>query len=184
MDVLPEDVDSEKGSGSRTEIEDEKTGDKWETKDQRADTHTTFYERDIDRLNVSGARKRRLKRILRFQEGEQVNSDKYDSRGQQNHKEDKRRLIGAFTSQLDLTDHQKRRVRHLIMDVVEVNSYGNYSTEEVILGVITYVCMEDMGSNGVHVDDRDAFHRIADDVDTSMDRIKGARQITRDRLND
>lgn len=183
MHVLPEDVDDSQGTGSRSTIDDEKMKDEWETRDQRADTHTTFFEQDIDKLNVSAEKKRRLKRILRLQEGEQVNSDEYDSRGQQNHKEDKRRLIGTFTAQLGLTQHQKSRVRHIVMDVIEVNSYGNYSMEEVILGVITYVCMEDMSDNGVHVDDRETFHQLADSVDTSMERVRGARQITTRRLS-
>lgn len=183
--VVPEHrVANEQGDGSRSEIEDEKTGDIWDTKDQRADTETTFYKSDIDRLNVSQAQKHRLKRALRLQEGEQVNSDEYDSRGQQNHKEDKRRLIGAFTSQLGLTPHQKERITHIVMDVVEVNSYGNYSIEEVVLGVITYVCMEDIGMTGTHVDDRDVFQRIASDIDTTMDRIKRARNITRERIRE
>jgi len=103
---------------------------------------------------------------------------------QQNHREDKRRLIGTMCAQLDLTPHQKRRVKHVVLDVVSVNSYGNYSTEEVILGVITYVCMEDMGEDGVHVDDREAFHKLAKDVGTTMSRVKGARKITRRRLNE
>lgn len=174
----------EKGDGSRSPIEDEMTGDMWETKDQRADTKTTFYEKDIDSLDVSERRKSELRRILRWQEGEQVNSEEYDSRGQQNHKEDKRRLISSFTSQLGLTPHQKRRTKHIVMDKITVNKYGNYSTEEVILGVITYVCMEDMGASGVHVDDRATFQALAEAVETNMNRIRGARKITREKLRD
>jgi hypothetical protein len=189
MDVLPEDVDNEKGNGSRTEIEDEKTGDKWDTKDKRADTQTTFYESDIDNLNVSAARKRRLKRILKRQEGENhgeatTGQTTRRERKQQNREEDRRRDIEIFASQLSLTGHQKRRTTHLVLDVLDVNSYGNYAAEEVILGVITYVCMEDMGADGTHVDDRDTFHELVDQVGTTMERVKGARQLTRDRLND
>lgn len=184
MPVSKYDVNSEKGNGSRNELEDEKTGDLWATKDQRAPTSTTFYESDIEKLNVSEQRKRRLKRALRLQEGEHITSDEYDSRGQQNYREDKRRLVGTICSQLDVTPHQKRRVEHIVLDVVSVNSYGNYSTEEVVLGVITYVCMEDMGADGVHVDDRKVFLDLAEDVNTSMKRVKGARKITRRRLNE
>ena len=187
MAVLQHNVADESGNGSRSKMEDEKTGDKWETKDQRADTHTTFYESDIDRLNVSQARKRRLKRMLKRQEGQQkgeVYSKKRNNREQQNRRENRRRDIEIFASQLDLTKHQKNRVMHIVLEVVSVDSYGNYSAEEVILGVITYVCMEDMGADGVHVDDRDIFHELVADMDTDMKRVKGARQITRRRLRD
>jgi hypothetical protein len=184
MELLPEDINDEAGAGSRSAIEDKKTGDLWDTKDQRAGTHTTFYQSDIQSLDVSQSRKQQLERILRYQEGEHVNSDKYASRGSQNHEEDKRRLVGSMTAKLGLTDHQKRRTKHIVLDVVSVNRYGNYSTEEVVLGVITYVCMEDMGANGVHVDDRDDFHELVESVDTTMERVKGARQITRRRLMD
>lgn len=187
MNVLPEDVDDTQGTGSRSALEDEKMGDMWETKDQRSDTHTTFYESDIERLNVSQARKKRLKRMLKRQEGQNYGEASTGQttrreRKQQNREEDRRRDIEVFSSQLGLTKHQKRRVMHIVLDVISVNSYGNYSAEEVILGVITYVCMEDMGVNGVHVDDREKFHELVGDMDTNMNRVKGARQITRRRL--
>lgn len=166
-------------------MEDEKTGDLWKTKDQRADTRTTFFESDIDRLNASPQRKKRLKRILRRQEGENSGETYFadrDDRTQQNREEDRRRDIETIASQLELTSHQKRRATHIILDVVSIDSYGNYSAEEVILGVITYVCMEDMGANGVHVDDRGDFHSFVDTLDTDMERVKKARKLTRSKL--
>lgn len=185
MKVHEHQVADEEGNGSRSRIEDQKTGDKWSTKDSRADTQTTFYRRDIEELNVSLRRKRELKRILKRQEGQNDGETYYSGRSdrtQQNRREHRRRDIEIFASQLGLTPHQKRRVMHIVLDVIEVNTYGNYAAEEVILGVITYVCMEDMGSNGVHVDDRQAFHELVTEMNTDMDRVKGARQITRRRL--
>lgn len=185
MPVHEHRVDSEKGSGSRSEMGDEMVGDKWVTKDQRADTWTTFFESDIEQLPVSRRRKWRLKRMARRQEGENSSETYYSDRNdrtQQNREEDRRRDVETFCSQLDLTPHQKKRVKHIILDVVSINSYGNYSAEEVILGAITYVCMEDLGESGVHVDDRKDFHRLVSELDTDMQRVKGARKLTRKKL--
>lgn len=153
-------ISRQEGDGARSPIEDTKSGEMWETNDQRADTRTTFYQRDIDRLNVSERRKKRLRRILRWQEGEQQNADEYDSRGQQNHKEDKRRLIGVLSSQLGLTPAQKRRVEHIIMDVVSVNSFGKYSSEQVILATINVIVRED----NRWIEDEDEFRNLMVEV--------------------
>jgi hypothetical protein len=150
-----------------------------ETRDRRADTRTTFYERDIDNLNVSQRRKRRLKRALRYQEGEQVNAEDYDSRGQQNHKEDKRRMIGSFGSQLELTGAQKERVKHLVMDVISVNSFGSYSSEQVVLAVINVVARED----GRWIEDEEQFRRFMENVGVDdLDTMKSLRGLVRDRI--
>lgn len=179
MPVPEHNVAREKGNGSRSALEDEKTGDIWETKDQRAETRTTFYERDIDKLNVSDRRKRQLKRALKRQEGQHVNSKEYDSRGQQNHREDKRRLIGSFAGQLELTPAQKKRVNHLVMDVISVNSFGSYSSEQVILAVVNVVARED----GRWIEDEDDFRVIMENVGIDgLETMKRLRSLVRDRI--
>lgn len=178
-------VDTDKGNGSRTAMEDEMSGDLWDSKDQRAETRTTFYEKDVDSLNVSERRKRELKRILRRQEGEHVNAEKYDSRGQQNHREDKRRLVSSFGSQLSLTPAQRERVNHLVMDVISINSFGNYSSEQAILATINVVVRED----GRWIEDEKRFREFMesvgitnDDGRACLDTMKRLRAIVRDRV--
>jgi hypothetical protein len=173
------------GDGARSEIEDEKMGDKWETKDERADTHTTFYESDINNCIASQRRKRRLRRILKLQEGQQVNADGLDSRGQQNHKEDKRRMVSSFGSQLELTPAQKKRVKHLIMDVMSVNSFGSYSSEQVVLATINVVAREDER----WIEDEDQFQQFMQYVEITKDdgsadliTMRRLRALVRDRI--
>lgn len=160
-------------------MEDQKTGDHWQSKDQRANTRTTYFESDVDSLAVSKRRKRTLKRILKRQEGQHVNSEKYDSRGQQNHNEDKRRMARTLAGQADLTASQRDRVEHLITDVLSITSFGQYSTEQVVLGTVNVVARED----GRWIEDEPQFHDLMSDVGIeSLDTIKRLRGLVRDRL--
>lgn len=181
MGVQSHRLSTEKGDGSRTAIEDEKTGDKWESKDARSDTHTTFFESDIDRMVVSERRKQELKRALRRQEGEnpgEAYSQSRNDRKQQNRSEWKRRLVTTFAAQLDLTSYQKQRSLHLIQDVLDINSFGWYSTEEVILGTINCVARED----GRWIEDEHRFRVLMEDVGIEAGEIKSIRLLVRDRL--
>jgi hypothetical protein len=184
MAIEEQKVDLTSGCGSRSEMEDKKTEDKWDTKDQRADTKTTYYDSDIDSLHVSPRRKKQLKRMLRFQEGEQVNVKEFDSRGSQNHKEDKRRMVSTFGSQLSLTPAQKERVKHLVMDVMDINSFGPYSFEQVIIATINVVAREDER----WIEDEDQFKEfmmyvdITDDGSPDMKKLRRLRTLVRERV--
>jgi hypothetical protein len=185
MTVEEEMIDRSKGNGSRTAMEDEKTGDLWASKDQRAATKTTYYTSDIDSLHASPTRKKQLKRMLRFQEGEQVNVPEFDSRGQQNHKEDKRRMVSVLCSQLSMTDVQTERVKHLIMDVMDINSFGPYSFEQVIIGTINVVAREDER----WIEDEPQFREFLMYVDISKDdgspdirKLRRLRTLVRERI--
>lgn len=167
------------GDGAGEQIDDKYDGEEYASKDQRANTRTTFYERDIDNLNVSERRKEELRRILRRQEGQHVNSDTYKSRGQQNYEEDKRRIVGVFASQLELTRSQKQRCEHLMLDVLSVNSFGQYSMEQVSLAVVNVVARED----GRWIEDENQFRDLMDKADVQeMDTMKRLRSLVRERL--
>lgn len=143
MAVQKHRVARDQGDGAGSEIDDLYDGEEFESKDQRAETRTTYYKRDIEQ-HVSDPRLAgHLRRALRWQEGQWVTSDDDKSRGQQNHEEDKRRAVGVLASQLDLTTAQKTRVEHLVLDVLSVNSFGHYSMEQVALAVINVVVRED-----------------------------------------
>lgn len=189
--VQPHQVEKDHGDGSRTEMEDQKTEDKWETKDQRADTQTTFWPQDIASLRVSERRKWRLRRMLRRQEGEDfgegTSKDKSRrQRKQQNRGEWKRRMASTFASQLDLTRAQKERVTHLVRDILDINSFGYFSTEEVILAVINVVARED----GRWIEEERLFHDLMYDVglykdepeSPDMNGLKTLRRMVRERI--
>lgn len=170
------------GEGSREAVDDIYDNEEYKDKDTRAPTQTTFYERDIEFLQVSERRKWRLRRMLRRQEGEQPGeaySTKYDNREQQNRSEWKRRVVSVFASQLELTTRQKERTKHLVNDVLDINSFGHYSTEQVVLGVVNVVARED----GRYIEDEKSFRDIMmetgiDDLDTML----SLRRMVRERL--
>lgn len=179
--VQAQQISRKKGTGSIKAMEDEKKGDLWDTKDQRANTETTFFESDIEELEVSRRRKERLKRMLRRQEGETPGesfAEGTQSRGQQNHGEWQRRLVCTFTARLDLTDHQKSRVKHLVLDVLDINSFAQYSTEDVIMAVTSMVANED----GRWIRDESEFKSLLDELDITLDDVTTVRQMARDRL--
>lgn len=172
------------GDGAGDEIDDMYDGEEYQTKDQRAETRTTFYERDIDKHVNDPRYAQQLKRALRFHEGEHVNGSG-KSRGSQNNEEDKRRLIGVIGSQLSLTKAQKSRVEHLVIDVMSVNSFGRYSMEQVILATINVVARE----NGRWIEEEDAFQEYAEQIGLTnergradMDTMKRLRTLVRERV--
>lgn len=183
---------NESGDGSRSEIQDKYDAEEYQTKDQRADTRTTFYESDINQLNVSERRKKELRRALRRQEGEDygegTSADKTRrQRKQQNREEWKRRIITAYAANLDMTDAQKERAKHLFMDVLTINTFGHYSSEQVALAVLNVVARED----GWRLEDDSGFHKLMVECDITssededkpaMDNMKKLREMVRERV--
>lgn len=177
------------GNGSRAKIQDKYDSTEYEDKDQRAETRTTFYRRDIERLHVSERRKKRLRRALQRQEGmdygEGTVKDKTrEQRKQRNRAEWKRRVISAFASQLELTRAQKRRSMHIVKDVLDINSFGYYSTEQVVLAVINVVARED----GRWIEDEALFRKmmkesgIETDGTPDMESMRQLRRMVNDRI--
>lgn len=172
------------GDGSGEQIDDKYDGEEYTTKDQRADTRTTFYQRDIDNLAVSERRKEELRRMLRRQEGQNqgevgTGQTTRRERKQQNREEWKRRVVTTYASQLDLTDAQKQRAKHLVIDVLTINTFGRYATEEVALGVINVVARED----GRWIEDEDMFRDLmAESGIEDMDSLKRLRRMVRERM--
>jgi hypothetical protein len=184
MGVHEHEVARSEGDGAGDEIDDLYDGEEYQTKDQRAETRTTFYERDIDTHCTSSRYAKQLKRALRLQEGEHVNGSGKD-RGTQNHEEYQRRVIGIIGSQLDLTDGQKKRVKHLVMDVMSVNSFGYYSSEQVILATANVVARED----GRWIEEEEPFRDymehvgITNDEDRAdLETMKRLRSLVKERI--
>lgn len=175
------------GSGSLASIENKYDGEEYEDKDDRAETRTTYYERDVDDLEVSERRKKRLKSMLRRQEGENPGEAYYQGRKdrkQQNRGEWKRRVVSTFASQLDLTRRQKERTKHLVIDVLDINTFGYYSTEQVVLATVNVVARED----DRWIEDEDQFRQLMVESDLEvderpdMDSLKTLRRMVRDRI--
>lgn len=158
---------------------------RYQSRDKRSQTHTTYYEYDVDDLQVSQRRKDELKRMLKRQEGEdpgEAYSQKYEQREQSNRREWKRRVVTTYAAHLDLTRHQKERALHLVMDVISINSFAHYATEEVVLAVINRVARED----GRWIEDEQQFRDLAEDCGFDAaevpERMKALRRMLRERI--
>lgn len=187
MGTHPHELSRDEGDGAGDEIDDLYDGEEYQTKDQRAETRTTYYERDIDTHVTDPRQARHLKRALKWQEGQYVTSDDENekSRGQQNHEEDKRRIVGTLGSQLGLSKSQKARVEHLIIDVLSINSFGHYSIEQVTLATINVVARE----SGRWIEDEPQFRDymeqvgiVNEDGRADLDTMKRLRALVRERV--
>lgn len=175
-------VERREGDGSGEQIDEKYDGEEYNTKDERADTETTFYKKDINSLNVSSRRKNELHRIFDRQQGidyGETNREDENSRKEQNREEWQRRVITTYSSQVELSPAQKKRAKHLVMDVLNINKFGPYSVEKVAIGVVNVVARED----GRWIEDEERFRDLMSDVGIeNMDKLKSIRQLVRDRI--
>lgn len=185
MGVHPHELSREEGDGAGDEIDDLYDSEEYQTKDQRAETRTTYYESDIDKHVTDPRLAKQLRRALQWQEGQYTTSENDKSRGQQNHEEDKRRVVGTLGSQLDLTKQQKARTEHLVLDVISVNSFGSYSMEQVTLAVINVVARE----SGRWIEDENDFRNYMERVGikngeghADLDTMRRLRALVRERV--
>lgn len=193
MTVPQHKVSRDANDGSRDNMQDNGYDEqRYESRDKRADTRTTFYESDINSLDVSERRKKELRRALRRQEGEDygegTSADKTRrQRKQQNREEWKRRIIETYSANLGMTRAQKERAQHLFLDVLTINSFGHYSSEQVALAVLNVVARED----GWRLEDDSGFHDLMveceitskrDEDKPAMDRMKKLRSMVRERV--
>lgn len=190
MSVESHNLSRDAGDGSAQAIDDKYDGEEYTTKDQRADTWTTFYKSDIDSLQVSERRKKELRRALERQRGidygEGTSADRNRRhRKQQNREEYKRRVVSVYASQLDLNKRQAERTGHLFLEVLDINSFGHYATEEIALAVINCVVRED----GWLIEEDANFHRLMREVgletdgnDPDLDAMRRLRGMVRERV--
>lgn len=180
MTVEPHQVRREEGSGSRSIIEDKKT-DVWDSKDQRSQTETTFWESDIKQLQVSERRKRELRQALRRQEGQNP-GEAYQTtrtmRADANREEWKRRITSTYASYVGLTRHQKERSKHLVMDVLDFTGFSHFTKEQCILAVLNVVARED----GRWLEDENSFRKLMEDEGLTPREVRSLRRMVRDRL--
>lgn len=182
----PRRIERRAGAGSRSDTDDEYEADSFRH-DERADTETTFFESDIQKLRVSERRKQQLRDMLKRQEG----SDQFEpsrsgrrSRNEQNREEWKRRVADTYCAQAELTRAQKERVKHLVLDVLDIQSFGPYAAEEIVIATINVVARE----QGRWIEDEEQFRDLAADAGVEVDgrpdmqTLKRLRRLVRDRI--
>lgn len=161
------------GAGSNEAIDDIIDQEAIIENDGRSNTRTFFYPGDA--VYESVERERQFQRLIRWQDGEGHPSE---SRAAANFKADMKRTAQTFCSQCEFTPHQTRRVEYVMKDL-DVNSYGHYSTEKVILAVMSLVANEDRRL----LRDEQTFRDLVDDVGMTMEQVRTVRLMTRQRTD-
>ena len=157
------------GAGSGSELDDLIDTNAIIDADGRSKSKTFFYPDDVD--GVSDQRIKQYKRMLRWNEGE-GESD----RSARSFKADQRRSVQTLCNQSNLNDYQRDRVL-AIMKELNINSFGQFSTEHVALGVMTLVANEDRRM----LRDEDEFRRVMKSVGASLNDVRTIRWMVRSR---
>ena len=159
------------GGGSNMAIDDIIDEEAIIENDGRSNTRTFFYPEEGNYANRK--QERQYKRLIRWQDG--VGDS---GRAAANFKADNERTAKTFCSQCELTKFQTERVLYVMNDL-DVNSYGHYSTEKVLLAVMSLVCNEDRRL----LRDEPQFQSLVADMGMTMEQVRRVRKMTRERTD-
>jgi hypothetical protein len=158
--------DDASGSGASAKIDELIDKNAVIEHDGRAPTRTFFYTTEAPE-----GKKEQFKRMYRHQEG--VGDPQRDVA---NRASDRRRTIQTICARLGMKQYHRDRIQ-LIVDSINMSHMAHYSSQEVILGIITIVANED----GRFIRDEQAFKDLVDDVGSDMYTIKRVRGLVRDK---
>lgn len=156
--------DDGSGAGASSDIDELIDDNAVIEHDGRARTRTFYYPDEAPERS-----QRRFSRMLRWQEGEGA-----PERDIRNNEADLRRWVSTFCKRLGFGDYQTSRVEY-IAEKINMKHMAHYSTEEVILGIITIVANED----NRFIRDEQAFKDLVEDLGSDMYTIKRVRGLVR-----
>lgn len=145
-------------------------------RDERGGTRTGFNAADADgflgeQIYRNGKYQSRARWLMTLQNGYR---DISLSRASQNSEMDRNHIVDTFSSRLDLTTHQHRRVK-MVADEANMNEMAHYPIEVVVLAIISIVTNED----DRWIREEDMFKNMVRDVDGSMQGIKNSRNLVK-----
>lgn len=164
-------MDIRRGNGSSSKIEDLIDKNAIIEHDGRADTRTFFRA-----VEAPDDEEETFERLIGYQEGMW---DQQSHETKQN-KADRMRWMGTFCGQLDMTTHQHDRIEHVV-EGLNMAHMAHYSSQKVILAVISLVADEDASRHGERMRDRDDFRRLLRAVDGDLAELKQIRKLVRDK---
>lgn len=184
-------IDRQPGSGSldRTDSWAKNTRQQYENaNDGRSNTNTTLYWKGSDDTpeHLRGRDRHQLHRDPEDRRSWDSLAKKNDgvgcsSRRSDNFNADVKRWVQTFSTQLNLTAYQKRRVA-FVVDEIDLSTFGSIPAEHVILGAITLVVDEDTDADPESwcPDDwiiyRDDFESMMDTVQMERDQLWTVRK--------
>lgn len=153
------------GDGSASAVDEQIDQNAVIEHDGRASTRTFFYPEEADDAHVE-----RFQRLIQWQE------DKWSGMKNAQRAADRMRTIGNFCGTLDMSPHQQRRVE-CIVDGINMSHMAHYSSQKVIIAVVSLVANED----GRFIRDEGAFRDLLVDVGSDLDEVKNVRSLIRDK---
>lgn len=180
-------LDRSKKSGASSWVENTMDEESWGTSnDGRSDTSTTFYYWES---NDRGRNKHQLHRRPRDRSGWSRLSTLNDgvgepNRAQKNFEADVRRWARTFAGQLDVTPYQKERTEYVI-EHVDLELFGPYrfSSEMVILGILSLVVDKETADIDNWIVYRDDFEGLMDDIGMDRSDLWTIRQILKEQTD-
>lgn len=159
------------GAGSNNDIDDMIDDAGIIENDGRSQTRTTFLAGEASYASE--------KRYTQYKRLAKVNDGMWDSnRGADNFKADMRRTAKTFCSQMEFRERQTERVLW-VLNHLSINSFGHYSTEKVLMAVISLVANEDRRL----IRDEPDYRELVSAVGMTMDEVKRVRMMVRERTD-
>lgn len=156
--------DDSGGSGASSDIDELIDENAIIEHDGRAETRTFYYPSEAPET-----KQHRFTRMLRWQEGERS-----PERDIKNNAADLRRWVSIFCTTVELGDYQTERTES-IAEGLNMKHMAHYSTEEVILGIMSLVANED----GRFVRDESEFKQLVISIGSDMYTVKKVRSLVR-----
>lgn len=163
-------MDVRGGNGAASKIEELIDQNAVIDHDGRASTRTFFrsVEAPEDKEDL-------FERLTGWQEDKWDSETNYETR---QHGADRMRWIGDFCGQLEMTPHQRRRVEHIV-EGLDMSHMAHYSSQKVIVAVISIVADEDASRHGERMRDRSDFRKILEAVGSDLTELKSIRKLVR-----
>jgi hypothetical protein len=130
--------------------------------DGRSNTRTMFYASE-----GASSKEQQYRRLAKLNDG-MYSPD----RKQQNAWADKKRWVSGFCGYVGMSETSKERTL-TILEHLNMKHMGPYSTEKVILAIMSIVSRE----NDRLLRDEEPYHNLLDDIETDLKEIRRVRRL-------
>lgn len=159
-------LDDGNGAGASSQIDDIIDDGAVIENDGRSKTRTFYYADE-----APSDKQHQFARMLRWQDGE-GDSD----RAVRNRAADRRRTVDTFCAHVGMGTEQRERVQY-VTDGLNMSHMGPYSSDDVILAIITLIANE----RGRFIRDETVFRGLLEDVGLDLNDIKNVRGLIREK---
>lgn len=152
-----------KGGGASQQLDDMIDQNAIIEHDGRAQTRTFFRPDEAPKET-----RQQYKRLIGWQE------DKWSGMKNAQRKADRDRTVSSFRTSLDMNSYHEERITH-IMEDLKMSHMAHYSSQKVILAIISLVANEE----NRFIREEDGFRSLMLEVGSDLDEIKKIRKLIR-----